>query len=51
MGHRLADALFRNLNGDFDDQLELKAEFAATLNAVVVEGDDATGGSDLKEIE
>lgn len=33
MGHRLADALLMNLNGDFDDQLELKAEFAATLAA------------------
>jgi hypothetical protein len=51
MGHRLADALCRNLNGDFDDPLELKAEFAATLNAVVVVADDATGRSDLKEIE
>lgn len=44
MGHRLADALFRNLNGDFDDQLELTAEFAATLGTVVVEADDATSG-------
>lgn len=50
MGHRLADALFRNLNGDFDDQLELKAEFAATLNVVAVEA-DSTDGSGLKEIE
>lgn len=44
MGHRLADALFRNLNGDFDDQLELTAEFAATLGTVVVEPDDAASG-------
>jgi hypothetical protein len=33
MGHRLADALVRNLNGDFDDQLELNAEFARSLSA------------------
>ena len=45
MGHRLADALFRNLNGDFDDQLELTAEFAATLGTVVVEAGDATDGT------
>ena len=32
MGHRLADALFRNLNGDFNDQLELTAEFAANAS-------------------
>ena len=44
MGHRLADALFRSLNGDFDDQLELTAEFAATLATVVVAADDATPG-------
>lgn len=51
MGHRLADALFRNLNGDFDDQLELKAEFTATQNVVVVEAAHATDGSNLKEVE
>ncbi|GGK83587.1 hypothetical protein GCM10011509_35050 [Ornithinimicrobium pekingense] len=36
MGHRLADTLVKNLNGDFDDELELNAEFAATLSTVVV---------------
>lgn len=36
MGHRLADALVQNLNGELDDRLELNAEFAATLDAVVV---------------
>lgn len=51
MGHRLADVLFKNLNGDFDDQLELKAEFAATLDVVKVEADDATDGSALSEVE
>ena len=39
MGHRLADVLFKNLNGDFDDQLELRAEFAETLDAVLVEAE------------
>jgi hypothetical protein len=39
MGHRLADVLFRNLNGDFDDQLELKPEFVVTLDAVLVEAE------------
>ena len=33
MGHRLADALVRNLNGDFDDQLELNADFVESLGA------------------
>ncbi|MGD8202003.1 hypothetical protein ACQE98_15295 [Ornithinimicrobium sp. W1679] len=36
MGHRLADTLVKNLNGDFDNELELNAEFAATLNVVVI---------------
>lgn len=36
MGHRLADALVQNLNGELDDRLERNAEFAATLDAVVV---------------
>jgi hypothetical protein len=44
MGHRLADALFRNLNGDFDDRLELTAEFAATLVTVPVEAAEAASG-------
>lgn len=39
MGHRLADVLFKNLNGDFDDQLELRADFAETLDAVLVEAE------------
>jgi hypothetical protein len=47
MGNRLADALVANLNGEFDDQLELNAEFAASLGADVIEGDVAeTGGTD-----
>lgn len=45
MGHRLADALVKNLNGDFDDQLELNPSFAATL------GRDDVGGSENLDIE
>jgi hypothetical protein len=41
MGARLADALVRNLNGEFDDHLELNAHFAATIEAKVVELDAA----------
>lgn len=33
MGNRLADALVQNLNGDFDDHLELSSHFAARLDA------------------
>jgi len=44
MGHRLADALVANLNGDFDDELELNAEFAASLDAGVIEGDVVQSG-------
>ena len=29
MGNRLADVLVKNLNGDFDDELELNAQFAS----------------------
>jgi len=39
MGHRLADALLENLTGVFDDELELNAEFAASLGDDVVDGD------------
>ena len=39
MGNRLADALVSNLNGEFDDELELNAEFAVSLDADVIEGD------------
>ncbi|WP_114202006.1 hypothetical protein [Janibacter anophelis] len=36
MGHRLADTMVKNLNGDFDHDLELNAQFIASLN-----GDDS----------
>ncbi|MFC8503063.1 hypothetical protein ACFUC1_11910 [Pedococcus sp. NPDC057267] len=45
MGHRLADALFKNLNGDFDDRLELRAEFAASLDPARVAASNATDGA------
>lgn len=51
MGHRLADVLYMNLDGGFDEQLELTAEFAATLDAVLVAAGDAAGESDLNETE
>jgi hypothetical protein len=44
MGHRLADVLVANLNGDFDDELELNADFAASLDGDVIEGDVAGNG-------
>jgi hypothetical protein len=34
MGSRLADTLVKNLNGDFDDHLELNVEFSAKIDAV-----------------
>jgi hypothetical protein len=39
MGQRLANVLAANLRGDFDDELELDAEFAALLRDDVVEGE------------
>jgi hypothetical protein len=51
MGHRLANVLYENLNGGFDDQLELKAEFAATLDAVLVSAGDAADGPGNREME
>lgn len=36
MGNRLADTLARNLNGEFDDVLELNAQFTATTAASAV---------------
>lgn len=36
MGGRLADALASNLNGDFDDELELNPDFAAAQDVMIV---------------
>ncbi|NYJ02424.1 hypothetical protein HNR19_003122 [Nocardioides thalensis] len=39
MGHRLADTLARNLNGEFEEELDLNPQFAASLdNSTMVEG-------------
>lgn len=46
MGHRLADTLAKNLNGDFDQHLELNPQFAATLAA-----DEEALASDVTEAE
>lgn len=39
MGHRLADTLVMNLNGEFDDLLDLNPAFVADLDADVVAGE------------
>lgn len=45
MGHRLADTMVKNLNGDFDDELELNPQFTAvTPDPVVVEAEPVTDG-------
>lgn len=44
MGHRLADTLVKNLNGEFDDELELNPQFAAMTNTVVVESVEVIDG-------
>ena len=41
MGHRLADTLAKNLNGEFDDEFELNPQFAATLREGEGEGETA----------
>jgi len=56
MGNRLADALVSNLNGEFDDELELNAEFAVSQDADVIEGDvvgtvGTAGGASRAESE
>lgn len=37
MGHRLADTFVRSLNGEFDDELELKPQYARMTDSVVVD--------------
>lgn len=44
MGHRLADTLVKNLNGDFDDELELNPQFAAMADTSVVEAEEVSDG-------
>lgn len=42
MGHRLADTLVKNLNGEFDVELELNAQFAALVDTEVIDAEDVT---------
>jgi hypothetical protein len=46
MGHRLADTLVKNLNGEFEDdpELELNPEFVAVLETAVVQTEEITDG-------
>ena len=42
MGHRLADTLVKNLNGEFDVELELNAQFAGLVDTEVIDAEDVT---------
>jgi hypothetical protein len=44
MGKRLADTLMKNLNGDFDDDLELNAEFAALVEGAAAQSTEVVTG-------
>lgn len=44
MGHRLADTLVRNLNGEFDDELELNPQFDARAHGLVVGAEEIVDG-------
>lgn len=43
MGHRLADTLVRNLNGDFHDELVLNSHFTAAPDPATVKADEIAG--------
>lgn len=43
MGHRLADTLVKNLNGGFDDELELNPQFLAMADSVMAEAEEDIG--------
>ena len=45
MGHRLADTLVKNLNGDFSDDLEFSPQFIANLDAQIVDAEVVTDDS------
>lgn len=51
MGHHLADTLARNLDGEFDDELELNPDFAATLDVVVAPAGEAAPGAESRASE
>ena len=40
MGHRLADTLARHLNGEFDDDMELIPDYAATMGGELIDLDE-----------
>ena len=42
MGHRLADVLVANLNGEFDDELDTEGRVRCVANAPVVEAEIVT---------
>ncbi|HWJ82567.1 MAG TPA: hypothetical protein VNS55_10045 [Nocardioides sp.] len=46
LGHRLADTLVMNLNGEYDADLELNPQFAASLETLTFETEDSTEGTD-----
>jgi hypothetical protein len=49
MGNRLADTFVRNLNGEFDDELQLNAEFAAILDSSAAEAPESPEEVDVCE--
>lgn len=51
MGHRLADVLAKNLNGEFEDHLELNPEYAAKTGAVLARPEKAFDESGLSKID
>jgi hypothetical protein len=51
MGNRLADTLAANLNGDFDEDLELKPDFAESVDATTVVVGQPRDGASKREME
>lgn len=51
MGKRLADTLAANLNGDFDENLELTPHFAASIDATTVVVEQVRDEAGQREIE
>jgi hypothetical protein len=49
IGHRLADTLVANLNGEFNDELDLNPEFATSPDAVVIEAEEISDEADAGE--
>jgi hypothetical protein len=51
MGNRLADTMMKNLNGDFDEHLELNPQFAATIDGQVIDVDEVLDRSIPRELQ